>query len=128
MINKMQSWKLVAGGLFAGAALLVVGTTVFTVRAWARPMPRGGALHGPGGPGDPGDDHGGFGVVHFGPLVEQLIFPCRNDCVQAEHGCQDTTESAALSCASTTCASTIASAQTDCAANRSSQACLTDVS
>jgi len=123
---KKQSWKVIAGGLFAGAAILAVGAAVFTVQAWARPMPRGGALHGPGD--GPGDGPGGFGVVHFGPLVEQLIFPCRNDCVQAEHTCHDTAESAALTCATQTCASTITSAQTDCAADRSSQACLTDVS
>lgn len=126
-MNKMQSWKLVSGALFAGTAALIVVTTILAVQASARPMPRGGAFHGPGdGPG--GDPRGGFGVVHFGPLVEQLIFPCRSDCMESEHSCQEDAESAALSCASTTCSSTISSAQTDCAADRSSQACLTDVS
>ena len=81
-----------------------------------------------GAPRRPPDGPGGFGVLHFGPLVEQLIFPCRNDCVQAEHSCRDAAESAALTCATQTCAATITNAQTDCAADRSSQACLTDVS
>ncbi len=112
------------------AAILAIGTLALTVQAWARPFPHGGG--GPDGPGPEGPGlhggPGGFGVLHFGPLIEQLIFPCRNDCVEAEHSCRDAAESAALTCAEQTCAATIASAQTDCAADRSSQACLTDVS
>ena len=110
-----RNWKLVLAIL----AALGVGSAM---QAWA---------HGPGDElGGPGP-HGGpppYGVMHFGQLVEQLIFPCRNDCVQAERSCTETAESDALTCATQTCNATIDSARTDCAGSRTSQACLTDVS
>jgi hypothetical protein len=113
---KKQSWKLMA-------AILAVATLA-TVQAWARPMPRGGGFGGPGLRSGPGDR----GMLHFGPLVEQLLFPCRNDCAQADHSCREAAADAALTCASQTCAAIITSAQTDCSTDRASQACLTDVS
>lgn len=115
-----KNWKLVV-------PMLAILTLTLTVGAWARGLPRGGhgGPGGPDGPGGPGDMHA---VLHFGPLIEQLIFPCRNDCTQADRSCDETAESATLSCAAQACNTTIASAQTDCAANRASQACLTDVS
>ncbi len=120
---KKQSWKLLTAAFLAGATILAAGPA-FTGQAWAGPFSRdGGGFEGLGRL-----EGSGFGMMHFGPLVEQLLFPCRNDCVQAEDGCQNTAESAALTCASNACGTDISNAQTDCAAGRTSQACLTDVS
>ena len=112
-----KNWKLV----LTVAAILGL-TLTLEARANGGPGPRG-----PGGP-PPHGDGPGHGLLHFGRLVEQLIFPCRNDCVQAEQSCTETAESDALSCAAQTCDATIQSARTDCAASRASQACLADIS
>lgn len=118
-MSRTHSWKLIA-------AVLMTAATALIAPAWARPFPHGGGL---GHLGGPPDGPGGFGgMLHFGPLVEQLIFPCRNDCMQAERTCMEAAESAALTCATQTCDAQIQSARTDCAADRASQACLTDVS
>ena len=111
----MKDWKLVV-------AVLAILSVTPTVQAWAHDFGRGG--------GGPAGDHGGggHGVLHFGGLVEELIFPCRNDCDQAERSCTETAESALLICAATTCDATIQLARTDCSASRTSAGCLTDVS
>ena len=76
-----KKWKLVL-------AILAILSVTLTIQAWA---------HGPGdGRGGPHGLPGRLGSLHFGHLVEQLIFPCRNDCVQAERSCAETAESTAL--------------------------------
>ncbi len=105
-----KNWKLVL-------ALLAVFTVTLAARSWARGPGRGGPEGNPG-----------HGLVHFGQLVEELIFPCRNDCQQAQRSCVETAESTALSCAAETCDAAIQSARTDCSTDRTSQACLSDVS
>ena len=109
-----KHWKLVV-------ATLAILTLTLAARGWA---------HGPGDRGGFGGPPsiGGYGLRSFGGLLQQLIYPCRSDCVQAEQSCAETAESAALSCATQTCDAEIQSAQTDCTTSRTSQACRDDVS
>lgn len=117
------SWKLVL-------AMLVVLTVSVTTQALARDFGRGprgggeGPMPPPEGapPGPPPND-----MRRFGRLIEQLIYPCRNDCVEAQHACVEATDSNALTCATQTCDAAIQAARTDCPADRTSSACRSDI-
>ena len=111
-MHSNRHWKLM---------MVTLGILIFGAAIEAR------AFGGPGGPGGPGD-RGAYGFRHFGRLVEQLLFPCRTDCVDAEGVCTDTAESTALTCATQTCETDIQTSRTDCATDRKSQACQEDVS
>jgi len=101
-------WKVV----LAGFAIL---TLTVAERGWAHSAGRGDGLGVPG-----------HGMVHFGPVVEELIFPpCQ--CAQDKQTCVDAAEKNLLACAQATCTGEITLAKTDCTASRTSQACLTDV-
>jgi len=96
-----------------------------TVDAWAGGLPR----HSRGGPdGGPGPGAPPHGFAHFSRLAERLIYPCRDDCVEAQHTCTETAEAAALTCAEQTCGTTVDAARADCATERRSQACQDAVS
>ena len=64
-------------------------------------------------------DHGPGG----GPLLLELIFPCRADCAEQGHVCADTARADAVGCAEQACATEITAAQTACQADNTSDAC-----
>lgn len=113
MIGK-NNWTLVV------AALAILTLTVAT-RGWAHGPSDRGEVRGPGVPGE-------YGFRPYGGLLQQLIYPCRSACVQAEQSCAESVESAAVTCATQTCDAEVQSAQTDCAASRMSQTCRDDIS
>jgi hypothetical protein len=104
-----RSWKAIVV-----VATFVVGVTAF---AWA---------HGPGGRGFRGGPGGGRGP-RAGLLIEQLVFPCRADCFDADRTCGETAEAAAETCVAGSCATEITAAQTACRADRTSSDCQTAV-
>ena len=131
-----HNWKLVM-------AILGALSLTLAVQAWAHGIVRGprggqGDRGAPGTPGTPGIPGASFtpgpngpgpnGSRHFGRLVDRLIYPCRNDCVEAERSCTEAAESNALTCAAQTCDAEIQTARTDCTTDRTSQACQDDVS
>src|SRR5262249_17819656 len=100
-------------GRSRAAATLAVVVLGVAVSAWGR----GFARHGAGAPDDEGPP-GPFG----GPLQE-LIFPCRAGCFDADHTCHDAAHATATTCVELSCAPAPQSAQAACQADRASQDC-----
>jgi hypothetical protein len=109
MIRPTNSTLIAAAvtALICGAALPVLANGMHGARG--------------GGPNGPGRPAPGFG--HYGRLIDQLLNPCRSDCLEAAHTCQEAAAATALACAETTCDDEIQDARTACTADRTSQAC-----
>ena len=68
---------------------------------------------------------GGLRGPRFGGVLQQLVFPCRVGCFDADRTCDEMAESGAVTCAEQTCDASIQSARTGCQTAPTSDACQT---